>query len=113
MVGPSVTDEDRKRFLKQLKVGFALFIGLSMGLVTLWGGAELGVVVAAAVAGTVVGGVLGWFTIPDSIGRTPYDDDTELRDRGPKPGERMKQRRNDETPRRADGDGESRSRDRN
>jgi pimeloyl-ACP methyl ester carboxylesterase len=113
MVGPSVTDEDRKRFLKRLKIGFALFVGLSMGLVTLWGGAELLVVVAAAVSGTVAGGILGWFTIPDSIGETPDEDQNGGRDRGPKPGTRMKQRQNDETPRRADGDGQPPSRDRN
>ncbi|AJF27106.1 hypothetical protein ACNO8S_07445 [Haloarcula sp. KBTZ06] len=102
MVGPSMTDADRKRFLRYTQVGFALLIGVSMGLVTLYGGAELLVVAGMFVGGTVVGGGLAWYIIPESIAETPY----ESVDRGPKPGAKMKQRRqeNDGSGRRASED---------
>ncbi|MBV0922799.1 hypothetical protein KTS45_01165 [Halomicroarcula limicola] len=107
MVGPSVTAADRERFLKQLKLGFALLVGGSMALVTLYGGAGLPMVLGIGVGATVVGGVLAEFTFPDSIAETPYDDSGE---RGPKPGTRTKRRRareddEGEQPARTDGDG--------
>ncbi|RLM33926.1 hypothetical protein [Haloarcula sp. Atlit-120R] len=89
MVGPSMTDADRKRFLRYTQVGFALLIGGSMGLVTMYGGAELLIVVGVFVGGTAVGGALAWYLIPESIAETPY----ESVDSGPKPGAKMKQRR--------------------
>ncbi|WP_241431697.1 hypothetical protein [Haloarcula vallismortis] len=84
-----MTDADRKRFLRYTQVGFALLIGGSMGLVTLYGGAELLVVIGVFAGGTAVGGGLAWYLIPESIAETPY----ESVDRGPKPGAKMKQRR--------------------
>ncbi|MEF8828905.1 MAG: hypothetical protein V5A49_07705 [Haloarcula sp.] len=97
-----MTDADRKRFLRYMQVGFALLVGVSMGLVTLYGGAELLAVVGIFAGGTVVGGVLAWYIIPESIAETPY----ESFDRGPKPGAQMKQRRqgNDGTGQRASDD---------
>ena len=91
MVGPSMTDADRKRFLRYTQVGFALLFGVSMGLVTLYGGSELLIVAVTFVGGTVVGGGLAWYIIPESIAETPY----ESVDRGPKPGAKMKQQRQD------------------
>jgi hypothetical protein len=105
MVGPSISKEDRERFLVRLKIGFALLVGLSMALVTLWGGASLLVVAGVAIAATVVGGLLAEFTIPDSIADTPYEPE---RDRGPKPGKRTQERREQDeerTERATDGDG--------
>ncbi|WP_262177995.1 hypothetical protein [Haloarcula laminariae] len=90
MVGPSVTKEDREKFLVRLKVGFALLVGLSMSLVTLWGSGGLVAALAVGVAAALVGGLLAQFTFPDSIAETPYEDDL---DRGPKPGERLRERR--------------------
>jgi hypothetical protein len=90
MVGPSVTQADREKFLVRLKVGFALLVGVSMALVTLWGGAALWLVLAVGVGTTLVGGLLAEYTIPDSIAETPLDD---TRERGPKPGTRMQERR--------------------
>jgi len=90
MVGPSITKEDREKFVVRLKVGFALLVGVSMSLVTLWGAGGPLVALGVGVAATLVGGVLAQFTFPDSIAETPYEDD---RDRGPKPGERMRERR--------------------
>lgn len=111
MVGPSVTDADRQRFLRYLQVGFALLVGVSMGLVTLYGGADLLLVLGIFVGGTAIGGLLGWYIIPESVAETPY----ESFDRGPKPGARTKQRRqeNDGSGQRgADDDGRlSRNRD--
>lgn len=93
MVGPSVTDADRQRFLRYTQVGFALLIGASMGLVTMYGGAELLTVLGIFVGGTAVGGALAWYIVPESIAETPYESfDRE----GPKPGAKMKQRRQDD-----------------
>jgi hypothetical protein len=103
MVGPSITADDRKRFLVQLKIGFALLVGMSMALVTLYSGASLLAVAAVALGTTLLGGLLAEFTFPDSMGETPYKDSL---DRGPKPGTRTQERREQsETEHRADGDG--------
>lgn len=105
MVGPSITKEDREKFLVQLKVGFALLVGLSMALVALWGASGPLVALGVGVAATLVGGLLAEVTFPDSIAETPYEDD---RERGPKPGTRLQQRRerSEEREERAtDGDG--------
>ncbi|GGN89750.1 MULTISPECIES: hypothetical protein [Haloarcula] len=106
MVGPSITRTDREKFLKRLKIGFAVLVGGSMALVTLWGGAELPLVVGVAVGTTAVGRLLAEFTFPDSIAETPYEDTT---DRGPKPGVRTQRRRSesdeDGLTRATDGDG--------
>lgn len=110
MVGPSLSEDDRQRFLRKLQAGFALLVGASMGLVTLYGRAPLVVVAGAALLGTAVGGVLAWYTFPSSIADSPY----ESVDRGPKPGARTKQRRRetDDSRRASDGDGRvSRNRD--
>ncbi|MDS0283213.1 hypothetical protein [Haloarcula onubensis] len=104
MVGPSITKDDREKFLVQLKVGFALLVGGSMALVALWGASGPLVALGVGVAATLVGGVLAHFTFPDSIAETPYEDD---RERGPKPGTRMRERRE-----RSDG-GETEASDRN
>lgn len=90
MVGPSITKEDREKFLVRLKVGFALLVGLSMGLVALWGASGPLVAAGVGVGGALVGGLLAEFTFPDSIAETPYEDS---RQRGPKPGERTQERR--------------------
>ena len=90
MVGPSITKEDREKFLVQLKVGFALLVGLSMALVALWGAGGPLVALGVGVGATLVGGLLAQFTFPDSIADTPYEDD---RERGPKPGTRLQEQR--------------------
>jgi len=90
MVGPSITKEDREKFLVQLKVGFALLVGGSMALVALWGAGGLLVAFGVGVAATLVGGALAQITFPDSIAETPYEDD---RERGPKPGTQLQERR--------------------
>ncbi|MBV0903218.1 hypothetical protein [Haloarcula salina] len=109
MVGPSLTEDDRRRFLRKIQAAFALLVGASMGLVTLYGRAPLLVVAGAALLGTAVGGVLAWYTLPSSIADSPY----ESVDRGPKPGAQMRRRREaDDSQRAGDGDGRvSRNRD--
>ena len=97
MVGPSVTADDREKFLVQLKVGFALLVGVSMSLVTLYSGAGLLLVAGVGVGTALVGGVLAEVTFPDSLGETPY---RESLDRGPKPGKRTQRRRERESERR-------------
>lgn len=113
MVGPSITDTDRERFLTRLKLGFALLVGVSMGLVTLYSGAPLLTAAGVTTAATAVGGVLAWYTIPESIAETPYD----TRERGPKPGRRMRERRSESEgdrsrTRATDGHGQSTRRER-
>ncbi|MFC7020616.1 MULTISPECIES: hypothetical protein [Haloarcula] len=108
MVGPSITDADRERFLLWLKFGFALLVGGSMAMVTVYGGAALPVVTGVFVGTTALGAVFAWIAIPDSVAGQPYD----TRERGPKPGTRTRARREREAteaePRRADGDGRER-----
>lgn len=67
MVEPSVTDEDRQRFLLGFRVGFALLVGVSMALVAFHGSAAPKLIAGAAVGGTAVGAVLAWAVFPDSI----------------------------------------------
>ena len=58
MVGPSITDDERRLANRRLQLGFVVLVGLSGGLVALQAGASpLGI--GAAVAGAaVLGGVL-------------------------------------------------------
>ena len=94
MVGPSITKADREKFLVRLKVGFALLVGGSMALVALWGAGVPLVALGVGVAATLVGGLLAEFTFPDSIAETPYEDD---RERGPKPGKKLQERREEQS----------------
>ncbi|MFC7028368.1 hypothetical protein ACFQJ5_13685 [Halomicroarcula sp. GCM10025324] len=109
MVGPSITDSDRERFLVRVKIGFALLVGVSMGMVAFHGGAALPVVLGITLGTSALGGVFAWVAIPDSVAGMPFDT-RDTRARGPKPGARTKQRRQAEQgePRRADGDGRER-----
>lgn len=106
MVGPSITDDDRKQFLRRLKIGFAVLIGISMAMVTVYSGADLPVIIGVFAGTTALGGLFAWIAIPDSVAGMPYD----TRERGPKPGVRTRERRardNDQpTPQRADGSGQ-------
>jgi len=63
MVGP-VDNTERVAFLRKLKIGFALLVGLSAGLMGLQTGAGLVVLAAAVVAGSLVGGFLAWLAFP-------------------------------------------------
>lgn len=110
MVGPSITDSDRERFLVQLKIGFAVLVGLSMGMVAVYGGADLPIIVGVVLGTTALGGVFAWIAIPDTVAGLPFET-RDTRARGPKPGTRTKQRRQAEgnEPRRADGDGRERN----
>ncbi|MFC6976465.1 hypothetical protein ACFQL1_20170 [Halomicroarcula sp. GCM10025709] len=74
----------------------------------------LSLVAGATVGATAVGGVLAWFTIPDSIGGIAYEERNDPVQRGRTPGEalREQQRTEDEHPRAADGNGQSPGRNR-
>jgi hypothetical protein len=95
MVGPSVTKAEREQFLRRLKLGFAILVGGSMALVTLWAEADLVPILGIGVAGTLIGGLLAEFIVPDSIAEAPYENDI---DRGPKPGTQIQQDRNRDEP---------------
>lgn len=68
MVGPSIDEADRRRFARRIRMGFALLVGASMALVALYEDAALGVIAGAFAGGTVVGGVIAWYAIPDNLG---------------------------------------------
>lgn len=65
MVGP-ISTEQRESKLRKIKVGTALLVGLSMGLVALQGDASLPVIVGAVAVGAVLGGALAWYVFPDA-----------------------------------------------
>ena len=71
MVGPSVSDDDRERFLVRLRVGFSLFVGLSMGLIVLQADGDFLALGGAVLLGMLAGAVLAWWVFPDSIGTGP------------------------------------------
>jgi len=70
MTGP-ISDEDRERTMTRMKVGSVLLIGVSAGLITSQGDASLQVVVAAVVAGLLLGGVLVWYLFPSIEALSP------------------------------------------
>jgi undecaprenyl pyrophosphate phosphatase UppP len=58
MVGPSITDDERRDANNRLQVGFVLLVGVSAGLVATQAGASLLQTAAAVVGGLLLGGVL-------------------------------------------------------
>jgi len=55
MVGPSVSDDERRTLSARLRVGFVLLVGASGGLVALQAGAGPVAILLGAAGGTVVG----------------------------------------------------------
>lgn len=70
MVGP-ISDEERERTLLYVKVGLAVLVGLSAGLIASQGDAPVEVVGAAVVVGLVVGGALAWYLVPEAAAMSP------------------------------------------
>lgn len=64
MVEP-ISDEERESSNRRLKIGFAVLVGLSSGLMTLQGDPTARQIVGAAVGGLVLGVILVWFVFPD------------------------------------------------
>lgn len=58
MVGPSLSDEERRTATLRLRVGFVAFVGLSAGLVALQVGPTPIQLVAAVVGGLILGYLL-------------------------------------------------------
>ncbi|WP_101294948.1 hypothetical protein [Halegenticoccus soli] len=61
MVGPSLTDEERRLANSRLKAGFVALVGLSSGLVALQVEPSLPQLAAAVVGGLLVGWLLVWY----------------------------------------------------
>lgn len=61
MVGPSMTDEERRAAGLRLKVGFVALVGASAGLVALQVDSSLPQLAAAVAGGVAVGAVLIWY----------------------------------------------------
>jgi hypothetical protein len=58
MVGPSITDDERRVANLRLQIGFVVLVGLSGGLVALQAGASTLQIGAAVVGAFVLGGAL-------------------------------------------------------
>ena len=58
MVGPSITDDDRRDANNRLQAGFVLLVGVSAGLVATQAGASLVQTAAVVAGGLLLGGVL-------------------------------------------------------
>jgi hypothetical protein len=61
MVGPSLSDDRRQVLSSRLKLFFVAVVAVSGGSIALQSGAGPVFVVAGAVGGTVLGGVLVWY----------------------------------------------------
>lgn len=80
MVGSSVSPEDRSRAAIFLKAGFTLLVGISAGLVSLQVNASLEFILAAMLAGTIIGAAMTWF-VAREIRRVQPDGLAERRNR--------------------------------
>lgn len=78
MVGP-ISTEERQSKLQKIKIGIAVLVGVSMGLVALQGGASLPVIGGATVAGAALGGVLAWYVFPDADAYEGREDSRSFR----------------------------------
>jgi len=58
MVGPSLSDEDRRIASRRLKLGFVALVGVSGGFVSLSVGGTIAQTLIALAAGCLVGGAL-------------------------------------------------------
>jgi len=63
MVEP-MSPEERQSGMVRLKLGIALLVGVSGGLVALQGDASLPVIGGAVVGATLVGAALAWYIFP-------------------------------------------------
>ena len=63
MVGPSLSEENRRVASRRLKLGFVGLVGVSAGLVALAGGATATQALVALAGGLVVGGALLWYLV--------------------------------------------------
>jgi len=73
MAGP-ISQADRQRTMRKLKIGVVLLVGLSGGLITAHGDAAWQVVLAAIGGSLVVGAVLVWYLFPDLEALSPGTD---------------------------------------
>jgi len=78
MVGP-ISREERASKLLRLKLGVALLVGVSAGLVAFQSGGSLPVVGVAVLAGTVFGAALAWYVFPDADTYRSLDDGPSVR----------------------------------
>lgn len=78
MVGP-ISAEQRASQLFRLKLGVALLVGISAGLVALQGRASPPVIGVSVVAGTVLGGALSWYVFPAADQYRDADDGPSYR----------------------------------
>jgi hypothetical protein len=59
-----MSPEERQSKMVKLKLGVALLVGVSGGLVAVQGDASLPVIGGAVLGGTVLGAALAWYVFP-------------------------------------------------
>jgi membrane protein YdbS with pleckstrin-like domain len=67
MVGPSQDAAERAAFRRKIRVAVALLVGVSMALMGLSTGGSWQVIAGAFLAGTLIGAVLSYWLVPDSL----------------------------------------------
>lgn len=70
MVDP-ISNDDRARTLRWVKVATVLLVGLSTGLIAVQSEASIETVTAAIAAGLLVGSALVWYLFPDADAIAP------------------------------------------
>lgn len=63
MVGPSMTEDDRRILSGRLRLGFVLLVAVSGGLVAIQADAGLPAIALATLAGGLVGAGLLWYLV--------------------------------------------------
>lgn len=64
MVDP-ISNDERSRTLRWVKIGTVLLVGLSAGLIAVQSGGSTEAIAGATVGGIVVGAALVWYLFPD------------------------------------------------
>ncbi len=65
MVDP-ISDAERDRTLRRVKLAATLLVGLSAGLTAVHSGGSIEAIAVAGLGGTVVGAALVWYLFPDA-----------------------------------------------
>jgi uncharacterized membrane protein YjjP (DUF1212 family) len=72
MVGPSQDEAEREAFRRKIRLAVALLVGVSMALMGLSTGGTWQVILGGFVAGTLIGAVLSYWLVPDSLTTQQY-----------------------------------------
>lgn len=73
MTGP-ISQEDRAKTMRRVKIVFILLVTVSAGLITSQGDASLTIVIGAIVGGLLLGIALVWYLFPEPEELAPATD---------------------------------------